>query len=462
MDQARPTRCRVALSWRTSREPQHNPVTSEGYPMLDRVCSKCGKAWGSDFNFCPRDGATLVASAEPEPAPVAVKPAVSALASKPAVSAVVAKPAVSALAAKPAVSAVASKPAVSAVASKPAVSAVASKPAVSAVASSPVASAPSSFKPTRLVPQGARPAPERGKGSTARQARPGQGARVVAASPPSAIVTRHEEAVAGLPVQARKAHHTWTFDKRPTSALEPVADLAPKTKGPPTQRVRKIASKPVVAPVTPVAEAPRELAPRMPAEAKPVRLTSERERGSSAVRDAVRALEPKVVVAPEIVEAPAEPSIVIAPELFEEPIVAAVAVAPPPLPEASHDEPLAPQRRAPAEIARGGARVNVRTTVTALSAAPVLEVPREVRAVAEVHVHAGEVGGDHDVEPVPARRATGGFSDTAWFKRPLELGAVDPETGAVSFTASTYVRDPALPRTVRRRFSLRKAVELSA
>jgi len=57
------------------------------------------------------------------------------------------------------------------------------------------------------------------------------------------------------------------------------------------------------------------------------------------------------------------------------------------------------------------------------------------------------------------QRGVAAFSDTAWFKRPLEMGAVDPDTGRIAHTTSTYARDPRISHTQRRRFSLRSVSE---
>lgn len=107
----------------------------------------------------------------------------------------------------------------------------------------------------------------------------------------------------------------------------------------------------------------------------------------------------------------------------------------------SRRRPIAGPKRAPAEIVRELAQLQPEPLRSE-------EVPRAEGPSEAVAVHTGR-----------KERSVAAFSDTAWFRRPLDAGQVNPETGEVEVKTGTYRRDPAMTLTTRRRFWLRRAGE---
>ncbi len=99
------------------------------------------------------------------------------------------------------------------------------------------------------------------------------------------------------------------------------------------------------------------------------------------------------------------------------------------------------------------------------SPAPASEVERAVKelAVEPARFDSAEaVRGEANPESVftaKKRRDAAAFSDTAWFRRPLESAQIDPVSGRVAHDESTYRPDPKVTPTQRRKFSLRRAEE---
>jgi len=99
------------------------------------------------------------------------------------------------------------------------------------------------------------------------------------------------------------------------------------------------------------------------------------------------------------------------------------------------------------------------------SLAPAPEVERAVKelAVEPARFDSAElVRGEANAESVltaKKRRDAAAFSDTAWFRRPLENAQIDPVSGRVAHTGSTYRPDPKVSPTQRRKFSLRRVEE---
>lgn len=97
------------------------------------------------------------------------------------------------------------------------------------------------------------------------------------------------------------------------------------------------------------------------------------------------------------------------------------------------------------------------------AAAP--EVSRAIKEIAAEPVAEAQVEGlrsEASVESIftaKKRRDAAAFSDTAWFRRPLESAEIDPVSGRVAHTESTYRPDPKVTMTQRRKFSLRRVGE---
>ena len=93
------------------------------------------------------------------------------------------------------------------------------------------------------------------------------------------------------------------------------------------------------------------------------------------------------------------------------------------------------------------------------------EVERAVKelAVEPARLDSAEASrGEANAESVftaKKRRDAAAFSDTAWFRRPLENAQIDPVSGRVAHDESTYRPDPKVTPTQRRKFSLRRAEE---
>jgi hypothetical protein len=97
------------------------------------------------------------------------------------------------------------------------------------------------------------------------------------------------------------------------------------------------------------------------------------------------------------------------------------------------------------------------------AAAPEVERAVKELAVEPARLDSTEaVRGEANPESVftaKKRRDAAAFSDTAWFRRPLENAQIDPVSGRVAHTESTYRPDPKVTPTQRRKFSLRRAEE---
>lgn len=97
------------------------------------------------------------------------------------------------------------------------------------------------------------------------------------------------------------------------------------------------------------------------------------------------------------------------------------------------------------------------------AAAP--EVTRAIKEIAAEPVEQQQVEalrGEANVESIftaKKRRDAAAFSETAWFRRPIESAEVDPVSGRVTHTENTYRPDPKVTLTQRKKFSLRKTGE---
>lgn len=97
------------------------------------------------------------------------------------------------------------------------------------------------------------------------------------------------------------------------------------------------------------------------------------------------------------------------------------------------------------------------------AAAP--EVSRAIKEIAAEPVAEAQAEGlrsEASVESIftaKKRRDAAAFSDTAWFRRPLESAEIDPVSGRVAHTESTYRPDPKVTLTQRKKFSLRRVGE---
>jgi hypothetical protein len=87
---------------------------------------------------------------------------------------------------------------------------------------------------------------------------------------------------------------------------------------------------------------------------------------------------------------------------------------------------------------------------------------KEIAAEPVEHETVEALRGEANVESIftaKKRRDAAAFSETAWFRRPIEATAVDPVSGKVSHNESTYRPDPTVTHTQRRKFSLRRSGE---
>lgn len=214
-------------------------------------------------------------------------------------------------------------------------------------------------------------------------------------------------AVEPEPKLQRKPRGAWSFSDKDEAAP------APAKKAPSTRTERAVAASPKAAPARP-ARAPAEVPVKVPA------------------------------AQPPVVEAPRHAAAFDVPDLDFGDRAPARAASP------------APRIEGPAT--RGRARPQKEHAV-------VPDVARAMREIAPEPIEAETVDGlrgEANVESIftaKKRRDAAAFSETAWFKRPLESAEIDPLSGRVSHTESTYRPDPKVTPTQRRKFSLRRVGE---
>lgn len=124
-----------------------------------------------------------------------------------------------------------------------------------------------------------------------------------------------------------------------------------------------------------------------------------------------------------------------------------------------HVEP-APRIEGPAT--RGRRRPAKEAAVAPVAAPEVSRAIKEIAAEPVAEEQVESLRGEGNVESIftaKKRRDAAAFSDTAWFRRPLETAEIDPVSGRVAHTESTYRPDPKVTMTQRRKFSLRRVGE---
>jgi hypothetical protein len=270
----------------------------------------------------------------------------------------------------------------------------------------------------------------------------------------AADIQKAEPTVAGQRRLQRKPSGTWAFgttQKAPEAPEVRIAEKAPRGRAP--AEVAPVELR-LVTPLP--ASRPEPVLARAPATPEPKKRASDFELPDFDFPDRLSA---KTNIEPpkKSKRAPAEPPRV-APVVEVPAPVAAQTKAPEPTPA----KPAKPA----AEVA---ARPAIETPDTRSRKRPIAgpkrasaDLVRELAQLRPEPVREADVPRSEETVPVfveKKQRSAAAFSETAWFKRPLAAGQVDPETGSVSVTGDTYRRDPKVTPTQRRRFSLRRTGE---
>lgn len=273
-----------------------------------------------------------------------------------------------------------------------------------------------------------------------------------------------EPTVAGQRRLQRKPSGTWAFgtSQRAPEGPEPRTETAPRGRAPAEAPVelRLVTPLPASRPEPVLARAPAAPEPkkRAPAAPEPTKRAPDFDLPDFDFPDRLSA-KTNIEAPKKGKRAPAEPP--RAAPVAE--VVAPVATKP------KAPEPVALPTKVAKPAAEVAARPAIETPDTRSRKRPIAgpkrasaDLVRELAQLRPEPVREADVPRSEETVPVfveKKQRSAAAFSETAWFKRPLAAGQVDPETGSVAVTGDTYRRDPKISPTQRRRFSLRSTSE---